>query len=242
MDYKYKYIKYKSKYFGLSDNNSDISINKTKYININNNQSGGTNNLIIHISGAQGSGKTTLGDKLKHIFGNKIYMKDLDHLFGEFTKQSKIKDYQKYIDKFIKSHSDKPIILVGLDADLCLGPINNPKLKGYNIPAKHKYYINIDLEDNLRQWFFRQVDKLNDRQEWFWQEYKKDNQKIQDKLFRYVDLNGRKENSTECKKLYLSKNYKLLNRDIILDKCEKLILDYLEPIVPDSNHKMDDCS
>ena len=70
MNNKYynKYIKYKQKYLALK---------------------GGSNNLIIHISGAQGSGKTTLGEKLKEIYGNEIYVKDLDDLFGEFLRKKK---------------------------------------------------------------------------------------------------------------------------------------------------------
>lgn len=45
MDYKDKYIKYKTKYLELK--NIDI-----------NNQIGGGKNIIIHISGFPGSGKT----------------------------------------------------------------------------------------------------------------------------------------------------------------------------------------
>jgi N-acetylglutamate synthase-like GNAT family acetyltransferase len=181
------------------------------------------NNLLIHISGSQGSGKTTLGEKLKQIFDDNIYMEDLDILFSKFGGQSEIKDYQQYIYNYISGHNDKPLILVGLDADLCLGPTDNPKLEGYDIPTEHKYYIDIDEDENLRQWFFRQVGKLNGRMEWFWSEYEKDNKKTQDKLFRYVDIDGRKKNIKECIKLYESRNYKFLDRDIILEKCKKLI-------------------
>ena len=39
---------------------------------------------IFHISGNQGSGKTTLGNKLKAILGNKVIIKDFDELYGEF--------------------------------------------------------------------------------------------------------------------------------------------------------------
>lgn len=36
---------------------------------------------IIHISGAPGSGKTTLGLKLKKYYKNKVIVTDLDDLF-----------------------------------------------------------------------------------------------------------------------------------------------------------------
>ena len=42
--------------------------------------------IIIHISGASGSGKTFLGNHLKEQFGKKIIVKDLDDLRDEFIK------------------------------------------------------------------------------------------------------------------------------------------------------------
>ena len=48
MDYKDKYIKYKTKYLELKDTNISNMI-------------GGRPDLIIHISGPSGAGKTTLG-------------------------------------------------------------------------------------------------------------------------------------------------------------------------------------
>ena len=69
--------------------------------------------MIIHICGPSGSGKTTLGNKLKKKYGNKIVVKDLDDLRGEFIKKtyntskswsfSEVK-YQKYIDNYIKKN------------------------------------------------------------------------------------------------------------------------------------------
>ena len=50
-DYFDKYIKYKTKYLKLKNNNA-IQIGGSK------------KSLIIHISGSQGSGKSTLGEKL----------------------------------------------------------------------------------------------------------------------------------------------------------------------------------
>jgi pantothenate kinase-related protein Tda10 len=54
-------------------------------------QLGGTKNIIIHVAGSSGAGKTTLGLKLKNIYKDKIILKDLDDLR----------------DDFIKYHSDK---------------------------------------------------------------------------------------------------------------------------------------
>jgi adenylate kinase family enzyme len=84
------------------------------------------NKLIIHISGASGSGKTTLGNKLKQQFKNEIVVKDIDDLKRDFIKKFDIIQYQLYIDNFVKKHSLKPLIFVGLN----------------NIPQWHKnhYY------------------------------------------------------------------------------------------------------
>ena len=74
------------------------------------------NNIVIHISGPSGVGKTTLGNKLKEKFGNKIMVKDLDDLRFEFVKEKygsykKVwstkdfvwdkKGYQKWIDDYV---------------------------------------------------------------------------------------------------------------------------------------------
>lgn len=40
--------------------------------------------LIIHISGASGSGKSFLGQKLTDLFGDKIIVKDLDELLDDY--------------------------------------------------------------------------------------------------------------------------------------------------------------
>lgn len=143
MDYKDKYIKYKAKYLELK--------------NIDN-QTGGMNNLIIHVSGSSGSGKTTLGNKLKEKFGNKIIVKDLDELLDEhfvyhFGKNTTYnlgdvdeKSYQKYIDNYINKE-DKPIIFTGLNDNFV---DFYPKRKNiyYNLHTiNHKYYI--DINDNI---------------------------------------------------------------------------------------------
>lgn len=74
----------------------------------------------------------------------------------------------------------------------------------------------------MKQYFFRQIDKFSDRRRWFFDELI-NNSQIQDKLFRYVDLNSRKKNAKECKELYLGRNYKLLNKKTILNECKVLI-------------------
>ena len=44
-------------------------------------------NLIIHISGPQGAGKTTLGNKIKDKYDDRVYLKNLDDLYDEFNSR-----------------------------------------------------------------------------------------------------------------------------------------------------------
>ena len=171
--------------------------------------------IIIHISGNQGSGKTTLGNKLKAILGNKVIIKDFDELYGEF-KNTKKRSYQKYIYDFIKSHRNKNIIFTGLDADICLG--SGESNNYYDMKADYKYYIDIDENIILKQKFLRQVDKLYERKDWFiktFLENKKNEKFIQEKILRFVDILSWRKQMNECNKLYRKRGYKFMNREDI---------------------------
>jgi len=209
MDYKDKYIKYKKKYLEL------------KNINLNNQIGGG--NLIIHISGPQGAGKTTLGNKIKEKYDDTIHLKDLDDLYDEFTKQKKINDYQEFINIFIKENSDKPLILTGLSAERCKGEMNDEDNTFYEINTDYKYLIKINENDILKQRFFRQVSKLNNRKELLFEAWLENNDEMQKKLFRYVDLDKWKTNNIACNTIHKEHNYKLMNRNDIYDKVCDLI-------------------
>ncbi len=113
--------------------------------------------MIIHISGPSGSGKTTLGNKLKKKFGNKIIVKDLDDLRDEFIKSYygekrwtfiNVREYQKYINDYIKKHSKKLIIFVGLNDNTIFG--RNKELY-YNVHSDYKFYIKIDDDIIIEQ-------------------------------------------------------------------------------------------
>ena len=85
----------------------------------------------------------------------------------------------------------------------------------YLIDTKYKYLIKIDEDDILKQRFLRQVSKLNDQKEIFFDAWLKDNNEIQKKLFRYVDLVKWKSNNIICNTIHKEHNYKLMNRDDI---------------------------
>jgi adenylate kinase family enzyme len=204
--YHHKYVEYKSKYLALKDKLTKIL-------------KGGS--VIFHISGPQGSGKSTLGNKLLDLFGHNIYVKDLDDLFNEFT-QSTTKDYQTYINEFIEKHQDRSIIFVGLDADKCLGPTEFYQTKQsdkyYDLHAKYKFYIDLPQEQILKQRFLRQIDKLYERKEWFFDTWLKDPKTINEKLKRFIDLEGWKFEIESCAELYKRRGYKFLHPDDILNE------------------------
>lgn len=210
MSYKNRYIKYKTKYIQC----------KNKYNKI---QIGGNKNLVIHIAGAQGSGKTTLGNKLKDKYD--IYVKDLDDLQSEFHQQTETKAYQKFINNFIDNHNDKPLIITGLSAEKCLGNMNDDDNTFYIINTKYKYYIDIDDNKVLIQRFFRQISKLDERKESLFNDWLHDNEKIQEKLFRYINLNKWKTNNIACKEIHKKYNYKFMSGDEIFTSVCKLLDD-----------------
>ena len=105
--------------------------------------------IIIHISGASGSGKTFLGNQLKERLGKKIIVKDLDDLRDEFIntfygdkKWTYIneKGYQNFIDTFIDKQK-KPLVFVGLNDNTVYG--KNKSLY-YDLHSHYNYYIKID--------------------------------------------------------------------------------------------------
>jgi hypothetical protein len=93
----------------------------------------------------------------------------------------------------------------------------------YKINTKYKYLIKIIKNDILKQRFFRQVSKLNDRKEMFFEVWLKNNNEMQKKLFRYVDLDKWKTNNIACNAIHKEHNYKLINKNDIYDKVCNLI-------------------
>jgi len=108
------------------------------------------NNIIIHIAGPSGAGKTYMGNKLQNHFKDKIVVKDLEDLRQKFiekycpiNEKFNVTKYQKYIDYFI-SENKKPIIFVGLNDNDGIEVSNREKNIYYNLYSKYNYYIDID--------------------------------------------------------------------------------------------------
>ncbi len=198
--------------------------------------------MIIHVSGPQGSGKSTIGKIIKEKY-NSIYVKDLDDLLiNEFTNEyikntdsqnitseNYIIKRQEYIYNFIENHKDKPIVFVGLNYDNCLGPItiSNKRLNGsenlYDLKADYKFYINLLHNDLLKQKFLRQVDKLHQRKEWFFDNWLKDKKIIQDKLFRFINITEWEKDVDICDKKFKEAGYEFLSQGDIIENIRMLL-------------------
>lgn len=191
---------------------------------------------IFHIAGTQGSGKTTLGSKLKERYGDSINLLELDDLAGLFESlrysesttvesESEQISYQVFLTGRIKeASSEKPLIITGLDAVLCLGEMEDSDIV-YELYATYKFYIRSSPE-TIRQRFYRQIDKLEKRKEKFFSEWikgGKEAEKIQAKIFRYVDLNKWNENNSKCDILYQNRGYLSMTADQILRLIDSIL-------------------
>ena len=124
-------------------------------------------NLVIHISGASGSGKTTIGKKLKTKFKGKIIVKDLDDLRDKFIEEFygnkkwtfiNEEEYQLYIDNFV-FRQKKPIIFVGLNDNTVYGKNKNLY---YDVHSQYNYYIEIDDAIIVKQKCIRLLNDIQD--------------------------------------------------------------------------------
>lgn len=199
--------------------------------------------LIIHISGASGAGKTTLGNKLKDDFGDQIVVKDLDDLRMEFVnffyggyknirkndkleKESNFKwnseKYQEYIDEFINDQT-KPIVFVGLnhmfwfDKDLY-----------YNLYANYKFYIDIDLDLIFEQACRRFINQyFVEYQDYLIRKLIKNNKKAIEMTIEQFSLICNYEDHIKQYKIwendYRNQKYEFMSREDIYRKCVTIL-------------------
>ena len=179
--------------------------------------------ILIHIAGTTGSGKTTLGKKIKEKYPF-LKVVDLDDFHAnlpsmykkEFLSLDRNSFYKLYLEKglirFVKEHEDQSVVLVGFNGTGGFKTVN----KYIDIPAKHKFYIDIPENVILRQRFNRYVDYLNShREEYFQRTLKKPlviDFDVWLKKIRHVDL-----------EYYRSNHYHFANNVEIFCSIEKLI-------------------
>lgn len=185
--------------------------------------------MIIHISGAPGTGKSTLGMKLKKYYKTKVIVKDLDDLFAEFMKLNTKKfssiKYQKFIDNFINKHNNKSIIFVGLNSEHITD-------KFYKINPDYKFYIDLSVDINLKRHFLREIEEWinwmqnRDKNILFNQLLNDENEVINgltNSFTRTLKISEQKKFIMSFDAHYITENYQFLSSTQIYNKIIKLI-------------------
>ena len=187
-------------------------------------------NILIHIAGPTGSGKTSLGNLIKDKFPF-LLVKDLDEIFKDlpavFLKEFKEinhrdKFYRKYLDKglskFVSDHKDSIIVFVGFNG---FNDFDEKKIQYSDILAKHKYYIQISEKENLERRFNRQIDRINNKRKFYFE-------KTLNVKPLCIDFDKWKEkiNSNDLT-FYKNNGYLFMNNDQIYKSIKKILLNYL---------------
>jgi adenylate kinase family enzyme len=186
--------------------------------------------IIVHISGASGSGKTFLGDKLKKVLKNKVIVKDSDELRNEFIHtfygdKSWLyideKAYQNYINAFIKNQK-KSIIFVGLNDNTVFG---KDKELYYNVKSKYNYYIDVDDATILKQKckrVFKNIQKDSVAMNHLVNDNKKFIKVFTEAIKHECDMEETTRLNQKWKADYMKKNYKLASKLDIYKEVIKL--------------------
>ena len=196
-----------------------------------------TNNIIIHISGFPGSGKTTLGEKIQKLFNNKIIVYDTDNFIQHHTKEGKqllkidknIRDGKKLskeykmlwketiknkIDDFISKYENKIIVFVGsLDN---FAPPNTI----YNINADYKFVLNVPLAELMKRYYLRiylteqKASKKSSLEYW---------KKLSQNVYNITGSNDIIKQHEKYNLWHERNNYEFLTDKQIIDKLNKIL-------------------
>ena len=180
--------------------------------------------MILHVAGPSGSGKTTIGLHVINKYPD-ILVKDLDDIHKDlpkifsidFEKMEKKDFYEKYmelgINKYIDENKQKIILFVGFNGT----NYNWEGIKYIDIPAKHKFYINIPENEILRRRFNRQIDRYNENREYYF------NKTLKEKPL-LIDFTEWKEKINANDILYYkNRNYLFFNNEKIISELDKII-------------------
>ena len=130
-------------------------------------------------------------------------------------------EYQKYIDNFIKKHSSKPIVFVGLN-NICCWHVNHY----YNMHADHNYFIDLDDKTILRQKCRRFLLYLANSE--VDMKYLIDNNEnyiknVSDAIADLCNLKRMTKQNNKWRKAYKKQGYRFLSRDNIFKSVSKIL-------------------
>lgn len=175
--------------------------------------------IIVHISGESGTGKSTLGEELQKLFCNDVFVYDTDFLYNNTDLLTKCENttreeylifyketFQKSIEKFNKDNSDKIIIYVGLLDHMSIYNVYN------EIKTKYKFYYTVDISILLQRFYSRLAYTLH--------KYIKD---VVDDKYPIPSSSEIIKRSIETKKIHINMGYEPLNREEIIEKLKTLI-------------------
>lgn len=195
-----------------------------------------TKNIIIHISGFPGSGKTTLGEKLQKLYKN-IIVYETDSFIQRYTKEGKQllkikkdilnnkktnKDYRDLwkktiknkIDEFISKYNNKIIVFVGsLDN---FAPPNTI----HNINADYKFVLDVPLNELMKRYYLRisQMDQKSTKKESenYWNNLSKG-------IYHITSSDDMIRDHKKYNEWHKKHNYIFLNDNDIIDKINDII-------------------
>ena len=160
--------------------------------------------MIIHISGSSASGKSTVGNKIKNNFKQKVLVIDIDDLhinpstrpkYWQELNTTKTRVEAKRVwrrlihrtmSESIKENEDKIIIFVGLIQQ----SLANSKTNSYEIKnADYKFFLNVPINILLQRYYAR--------------------------LYSHIKIGTKKQNELYWKNVGQNKQYIMGSKDII---------------------------
>jgi uridine kinase len=192
--------------------------------------------MIIHISGAPGSGKTTIGNWVRKNFKN-VLVYDIDNLYHDYLhlkeknnspvitlKQDISTEMQKYIDMIIDKHKTKKIVFVGLNypdpriqyknKEVFLEPFS------LNMHAGHEFYLDIPSNQIIKQRLIRTLkESIENVDNILGELAKAKKEKFQ------IDIGRWMSDNKEWKKTFKKRGYTMIQTDKLKETLKKLLKD-----------------
>lgn len=138
--------------------------------------------VIVHVCGAPGSGKTTLGARLRKYYRTRVVVQELADLERQFVAKysedalspvafarNYQKLYQTYIAAFIARTAPRPIIFIGAnmypeatDVVFRLGRVVRPAMH-FDVCSTHNFYISLPTNAIARRRHVKEFEQSVDK-------------------------------------------------------------------------------